>query len=285
MQDNEFNILKGRITMAERQLVVYRDGDTIAQAGAQRTLLAILDTLSAQPQAERFDLALTGGSDSLKALSYMASNPLTQVIDWSRVHIWWGDERFVAADDEDRNALQARRRFLDALVSDGRLPAANIHEMPADTRSPKQAAADAAASDAGDDTANDALLDAAAQQYEQELVAELGEQPVFDLLILGMGPDGHYASLFPGHTEVNITDRLVVGVNHSPKMPPLRLSLTAPLLARSRRTWFFTAGAAKADAIAQVFAKPDNPSYPSSFAAGTAEFIWFTTADAVAKVL
>jgi hypothetical protein len=98
---------KGRITMAERQLVVYRDGDTIAQAGAQRTLLAILDTLSAQPQPERFDLALTGGSDSLKALSYMASNPLTQVIDWSRVHIWWGDERFVAADDEDRNALQA----------------------------------------------------------------------------------------------------------------------------------------------------------------------------------
>ncbi|MEE8736933.1 6-phosphogluconolactonase [Bifidobacterium subtile] len=271
--------------MAERQLVVYRDGDTIAQAGAQRTLLAILDALSAQPQPERFDLALTGGSDSLKALSYMASNPLTEVIDWSRVHIWWGDERFVAADDEDRNALQARRRFLDALISDGRLPAANIHEMPADTRSPEQVAADAAASDAGDDTANDALLDAAAQQYERELVAELGEQPVFNLLILGMGPDGHYASLFPGHTEINITDRLTVGVNHSPKMPPLRLSLTAPLLARSRRTWFFTAGAAKADAIAQVFAKPDNPAYPSSFAAGTEEFIWFTTADAVEKVL
>ena len=129
------------------------------------------------------------------------------------------------------------------------------------------------------------MLDAAAQQYERELVAELGEQPVFNLLILGMGPDGHYASLFPGHTEINITDRLTVGVNHSPKMPPLRLSLTAPLLARSRRTWFFTAGAAKADAIAQVFAKPDNPAYPSSFAAGTEEFIWFTTADAVEKVL
>ncbi|MCH4209469.1 6-phosphogluconolactonase [Bifidobacterium sp.] len=264
--------------MAERRLVVYRDSDTIAQAGAQRTLLAIVDTLGTQPAPRRFDLALTGGSDSLKALSYMSSNPLTDIIDWPRVQIWWGDERFVAADDEDRNALQARRRFLDALVDDGRLPAANIHEMPADTRSAEQIAA-------ASDTDNDKLLDAAAQRYEHELTSELGEQPAFDLLILGMGPDGHYASLFPGHTEINIADRLVVGVSHSPKLPPLRLSLTAPLLARSRRTWFFTAGAAKADAIAQVFVKPDNPDYPSSFAAGTDEFIWFANADAAAKAL
>jgi 6-phosphogluconolactonase len=268
--------------LAERQLVVYRDSDTIAQAGAQRILLAILDTLSTQPQPERFDLALTGGSDSLKALSYMASNPLTQIVDWSRVHIWWGDERFVAANNEDRNALQARRRFLDALQDGGRLPAANIHEMPADTRSPRQVATD---SDTDNGTANDAVLDAAALQYGQELIAELGDQPTFDLLILGMGPDGHYASLFPGHAEINVTDRLVVGVNHSPKMPPLRLSLTAPLLARSHRTWFFAAGAAKADALAQVFAKSNNPAYPSSFAAGTDEFMWFTTADAAAKIL
>lgn len=262
----------------ERKLITYAGKETVAQAGAQRTLLTILDSLNEQPQPRRFDLALTGGSDSIKALEYMASNPLIDVIDWARVHIWWGDERFVAADNEDRNALQARRGLLDALVDAGKLPSANIHEMAADTR----AALDVeSASDAETDT----LLDQAARDYERELISELGSEPVFDLLTLGMGPDGHYASLFPGHQEIGITDRLVVGVNHSPKMPPLRLSLTAPALARSRRTWFFTAGTGKAEALRNVFDKPDNPEYPSSFANGGDEFIWFTDIAAAAQVI
>lgn len=106
------------------------------------------------------------------------------------------------------------------------------------------------------DAANDALLDDVASDYERELVNELGPEPVIDLMILGMGPDGHYASLFPGHDEVKVTDRLTVGVNHSPKMPPLRVSLTAPLIARSRHTWFFAAGAGKAESLAHVSSSP-----------------------------
>lgn len=145
----------------------------------------------------------------------------------------------------DRNALEARRLLLEQLVADGKLPESNIHEMAADTRSADdiadvmdQADSDDASVRAAADATNDALLDDVASDYERELVNELGPEPVIDLMILGMGPDGHYASLFPGHDEVKVTDRLTVGVNHSPKMPPLRVSLTAPLIARSRHTWF-----------------------------------------------
>ena len=201
------------------------------------------------------------------------------------------DERFVPAYDTDRNALEARRLLLDQLVADGKLPESNIHEMAADTRSADdiadvmdQADSDDASVRAAADAANDALLDDVASDYERELVNELGPEPVIDLMILGMGPDGHYASLFPGHDEVKVTDRLTVGVNHSPKMPPLRVSLTAPLIARSRHTWFFAAGAGKAESLAHVFEQPNNPDYPSSYANGVDEFIWFSTEETVTEL-
>lgn len=274
--------------MTNRTLEVYKDAETVAQAAAQRTLLAILDGLSerddnadtaAKQVRERYDVALTGGSDILRALTYMASNPLVDAIDWGRVHFWWGDDRFVAATDEDRSSWQARERFLDKLVADGHLPENNIHEMAVDTRAPEQIAA-------ASDVENDELLAKAATDYEAELRRDLGGEPSMDLLILGMGPDGHFASLFPGHEQIKVSDpaRLAVGVSHSPKMPPLRISMTAPMLARTRRTWMLTCGAGKADATAHVFAKANNLAYPASFATGTEEFTWFTTSDAVAEL-
>ncbi|WEV63937.1 6-phosphogluconolactonase [Bifidobacterium sp. ESL0732] len=274
--------------MADQKLEIYKDAETVAQAAAQRTLLAILDGVNecqgagdagAKPIRSRYDVALTGGSDILRALTYMASNPLVDAIDWSRVHFWWSDDRFVAATDEDRSSWQARQRFLNKLVADGRLPESNIHEMAVDSRAPEQVAA-------ATDAENDELLAKAAADYEAELKRELSDEPTMDLLILGMGPDGHFASLFPGHDEINITDpaRLAVGVTHSPKMPPLRISMTAPMLARSRRTWMLTCGAGKAKATAAVFARPNNPAYPASFATGAEEFTWFTTPDAVSEL-
>lgn len=280
--------------MATRKLVVYPDMDLMIQAGAQRFALALLDLLAERlpdsTHRTRVDVALSGGS-AAQPLGLVLDDPLAEAIDWSRVHFWWSDERFVPAYDTDRNALEARRLLLDKLVADGKLPESNIHEMAADVRSTNEIADAMANAESDDDAvraaadaANDALLDAAARDYEAELIRELGPKPTIDLMILGMGPDGHYASLFPGHDEVKVTDRLAVGVNHSPKMPPLRVSLTAQMIANSRRTWFFAAGASKADSLAHVFAKPNNPNYPSSYANGVDEFIWFSTEETVTKL-
>ena len=280
--------------MATRKLIVYPNKDLMIQAGAQRFVLALLDLLAERlpdgTHRTRVDVALSGGS-AAQPLGLVLNDPLADAIDWSRVHFWWSDERFVPAYDTDRNALEARRLLLDQLVADGKLPESNIHEMAADTRSADdiadvmdQADSDDASVRAAADAANDALLDDVASDYERELVNELGPEPVIDLMILGMGPDGHYASLFPGHDEVKVTDRLTVGVNHSPKMPPLRVSLTAPLIARSRHTWFFAAGAGKAESLAHVFEQPNNPDYPSSYANGVDEFIWFSTEETVTEL-
>ena len=280
--------------MATRKLIVYPNKDLMIQAGAQRFVLALLDLLAERlpdgTHRTRVDVALSGGA-AAQPLGLVLNDPLADAIDWSRVHFWWSDERFVPAYDTDRNALEARRLLLDQLVADGKLPESNIHEMAADTRSADdiadvmdQADSDDASVRAAADAANDALLDDVASDYERELVNELGPEPVIDLMILGMGPDGHYASLFPGHDEVKVTDRLTVGVNHSPKMPPLRVSLTAPLIARSRHTWFFAAGAGKAESLAHVFEQPNNPDYPSSYANGVDEFIWFSTEETVTEL-
>ena len=240
--------------MATRKLIVYPNKDLMIQAGAQRFVLALLDLLAERlpdgTHRTRVDVALSGGS-----------------------------------------AAQPLGLLLDQLVADGKLPESNIHEMAADTRSADdiadvmdQADSDDASVRGAADATNDALLDDVASDYERELVNELGPEPVIDLMILGMGPDGHYASLFPGHDEVKVTDRLTVGVNHSPKMPPLRVSLTAPLIARSRHTWFFAAGAGKAESLAHVFEQPNNPDYPSSYANGVDEFIWFSTEETVTEL-
>ena len=298
--DNTIHIAKydthpiQRPYMATRKLIVYPNKDLMIQAGAQRFVLALLDLraerLPGGTHRTRVDVALSGGS-AAQPLGLVLNDPLADAIDWSRVHFWWSDERFVPAYDTDRNALEARRLLLDQLVADGKLPESNIHEMAADTRSADdiadvmdQADSDDASVRAAADAANDALLDDVASDYERELVNELGPEPVIDLMILGMGPDGHYASLFPGHDEVKVTDRLTVGVNHSPKMPPLRVSLTAPLIARSRHTWFFAAGAGKAESLAHVFEQPNKPDYPSSYANGVDEFIWFSTEETVTEL-
>lgn len=285
--------------MATRKLIVYPNKDLMIQAGAQRFVLALLDLLAERlpdgTHRTRVDVALSGGS-AAQPLGLVLSDPLADAIDWSRVHFWWSDERFVPAYDTDRNALEARRLLLDQLVANGKLPESNIHEMAADVRSADEIADVMSDADSADDSvraaadaANDALLDAAARDYGAELIRELGPEPVIDLMILGMGPDGHYASLFPGqlfpgHDEVKVTDRLTVGVNHSPKMPPLRVSLTAPLIARSRHTWFFAAGAGKAESLAHVFEQPNNPDYPSSYANGVDEFTWFSTEETVTEL-
>ena len=103
--------------------------------------------------------------------------------------------------------------------------------------------------------------------------------------MFGVGPDAHFASLFPGRPEVLIDDPhvLVAGVRDSPKPPPLRVTLTVPMIARSRHTWVFASGERKADAVAAAFAQPRNPQAPSSFADGE-ELVWYIDQDAASKL-
>ena len=115
--------------MAERTTVVYPNPQILAEAVAARTLLTITDLLS-EPNRTRVDIAVTGGTDGNRVFDAMNASPLNDAVDWSRVHVWWGDERFVAADDDDRNAKQAREAWYGKLVADGRMPAGNIHAMP-----------------------------------------------------------------------------------------------------------------------------------------------------------
>ena len=111
--------------MTERKTVVYPNPQVLAEAVAARTLLTIIDLL-AEPNRKRVDIAVTGGTDGNRVFAAMNASPLNDAVDWSRVHVWCGDERFVAADDDDRNAKQAREAWYGALVESGRMPAAEI---------------------------------------------------------------------------------------------------------------------------------------------------------------
>ncbi|GAB2977108.1 MAG TPA: 6-phosphogluconolactonase [Actinotalea caeni] len=219
----------------ERAVVVHPDGDAVARATAARLLLALLD---AQALRRPVHVAVTGGTVGTKVLAETARSELRDLVDWTGVHVWWGDERYVAPDSDDRNEKQAREALLDALP----LPAENIHPFPADdgTRS----------------------LEEAAAAFADELAAHAPDGarwPVLDVTLLGVGPDGHVASLFPGKESLGVTDRAVVAEPDSPKPPPARLSLTLPVLDDSRQVWFVVAGADKAEAVTTALAGGDLP--------------------------
>ena len=201
--------------MAERTTVVYPNPQILAEAVAARTLLTITDLLS-EPNRTRVDIAVTGGTDGNRVFDAMNASPLNDAVDWSRVHVWWGDERFVAADSDDRNAKQAREAWYGKLVADGRMPAGNIHAMPSDERNLESVAADSPEQ-------TDAVLAEAAAQYQRELIEQLGENPALDIAMFGMGPDAHFASLFPDHGESEIDDPTPMVRNCcglSTKVPP-----------------------------------------------------------------
>lgn len=202
-------------------------------------------------------LCLTGGTIAAEVYRQLAasmldvggsgtSSPLPAEA-WSRVHLWWGDERFVSAHDADRND-EAAMLALGPAIWDR----AVRHPMPA---LPDGAAADGAA------------LDEAAVRYAAE-VADV----TFDLCLLGMGPDGHVASLFPGHPELAATDP-AVAVRNSPKPPPERISLTFPVINRSSQVWLVAAGAEKAAAAAE--AQRPGSALPAAQVAGSETTTWW----------
>lgn len=231
------------------EYVVEADRNRLAAVVAER-LVALLALRSAQSDAH---VSLTGGSLGIATLAAVAEHPARDTVEWSRVHLWWSDERFVAREDGDRNALQARKALIDQIA----IPSANVHETWA---------------------SEDGSLDDAARAYADELrqFAEPGAAaPAFDACLLGVGPDAHIASLFPGRDEIHVADATVLPIRSSPKPPPERVTFTLPIINASQRVWLVVAGEDKAEAVARIRAGEDPAAAPASVARGTVETILF----------
>jgi len=245
--------------MSEQIIEKYSDADTLVTAVGDRLVAAINGAIEARGVAY---IVLTGGGTGIKLLKHVGGHP----IDWAKVHLFWGDDRYVPADDADRNIKQAREALLDSVA----IPAENVHAM--------------AASDGefGDD------IDAAAAAYAGELAAVSGNgasTPEFDVHLLGMGGEGHVNSLFPHSDAVRETARYVVAVTDSPKPPPERVSLTFEALNRSQSVWFLVSGEAKADAARRALAEEGSVAEtPARGVTGTAETIWFLDRDAASQL-
>jgi 6-phosphogluconolactonase len=246
------------------QVVVHRDKELMAQAAAARLITKIVDAQAARGSAS---VVLTGGRNGNALLAALAGSPARDAVDWARLDLWWGDERFLPSGDPERNDTQARAALLDAVPVDP----ARVHSMPA----------------SDGPLGNDA--DAAADAYAQELARAAGPEdhgpvPSFDVLMLGVGPDTHVASLFPGHPGVRETERTVVGVHGSPKPPPTRISLTLPAIRAAREVWLLAAGEDKAGAVAIALSGPGEIQAPAAGAHGRARTLWLLDRTAAAKL-
>ena len=238
----------------------YPDTDALVAAAGDRLVGAISDAIAARGRAS---IVLTGGGTGIGLLKRAGERADT--IDWSKVHLFWGDERYVPESDDERNYKQAREALLDHID----IPAANVHPM--------------AASDGefGDD------LDAAAVAYDHVLAANAEDgqpAPDFDVHLLGMGAEGHVNSLFPETPAVQETSRLVLGVNDSPKPPPRRITLTLPAIHRSREVWLVVSGGEKADAVAAAIGGAKPVDVPAAGAVGREATVWLLDEDAAAKL-
>ena len=234
---------------------VHASGDELAThvAGAFLRLVTVRQASGDVPQ-----VALTGGTIAHKIHREIARLGADSDVDWSRIDFFWGDERFVAADSGDRNAREARAAMLDTLPVDP----ARIHEIPSTT-------------DADD-------VDGAATAYADTVRSIDGGR--FDLVMLGVGPDGHIASLFPGFPQLDV-DEIAVGVTGSPKPPPERISLTFAALNRSRSVWFLVSGAEKSEAVARALAEGTDPhDTPAAGVTGLEETIWFLDHDSASHL-
>ncbi|HWA66595.1 MAG TPA: 6-phosphogluconolactonase [Mycobacteriales bacterium] len=207
-------------------VAVHRDAMLLAQAVAARIISGIAD---AQAERGTASIVLTGGGIGGATLRELAAAPARDAIDWAMLDVWWGDERFLPAGSPDRNETQAR----EALLAHVPLDPQRVHPMAA----------------ANDEPADD--LDAAAAAYAAELHA--AGDPTFDILLLGVGPDGHVASLFPGAAGLG-DDRSVVPVRGAAKPPPNRISLGLSTINRAREVWLIAAGEEKAAAVKAALA-------------------------------
>ena len=213
------------------EIVILPDQAALAEEAARRCVdLA----RAAQRGGRPFTIALSGGSTPRALYDLLARAPYRDEVDWSNVHVFWSDERHVPPDDPESCFRMAREALLDRVP----VPAANIYPVPTVGGPPEQAA----------------------RAYAETVAATVsGDPPRFELVLLGMGPDGHTASIFPGQPEaVAPSHDLVIAVHNSPKPPPTRVSFTYRLINAAASVFFLVAGADKAATLREVLRGPSD---------------------------
>jgi 6-phosphogluconolactonase len=241
------------VTLPPPDVVVEPDADRLARAAGEALFARLA---AAQAVHGTASVVVTGGGIGIAVLeqvAVLAAAPARERIDWTAVDVWWGDERFVPADDRERNEKQAR----DALLDQVGVPDERVHAMPpsdGDFAEPE----DAAAWYAGEL--------AAAAPSGQDL-------PRFDVLLLGIGPEGHVASIFP-ESPAATDDRPVFAVRNCPKPPPTRVSLGFSAINTAEEVWLLVSGAAKASAVARALAGADAVELPAAGVHGKRATRW-----------
>jgi 6-phosphogluconolactonase len=240
---------------AGREFVVLPDAKAVAAEAAARLISRI------EANQRRPAVCLTGGSGPKALYALLGSSDYHARIPWDRVHWFIGDERFVSEADERNNMAAAKDIFLSHCA-----PAENIHAIPTNADDP----------------------DTAARLYERELQTFYGSsrldpaKPLFDLVLMGLGPDGHTASLFPGFPALDETERWVVGVDHAHAEPFVpRVTLTFPALASSREMLFLASGDAKRDILSKVMSGDD---LPATRAHSNGETLWLVDTAAAGRM-
>ena len=250
------------MSVGESSVVVHQDAMALAQAVAARLVVRLIDAQSERGSA---GLVLTGGRIAEAIYHAVAASPARDALDWSKVEVWWGDERFLPSGHQDRNETQARAALLDRLPLDP----ARIHPMPA--------------SDGPD--GNDP--EAAAARYADALARVAkpgsGRLPHFDVLLLGLGEDGHVASVFPEHPAA-YESRPVTAVRGSPKPPPVRITLSLPAINTAEEVWLVATGTDKASAVGMALTGAGPVQVPAAGVRGLSRTLWLLDRAAATEV-
>jgi 6-phosphogluconolactonase len=244
----------------QRQVIVQDSKDALVKSVAARFISTVGRLQELQPTVR---VVLTGGSVGIGILAAVKDSGVRDRIDWNSIELWWGDERWVAEGHADRNDQQARDVLLDHVA----IPSTKLHPFPA--------------ADAG------VTLDEAAVSYSAELdefAPVRADGSRFDITFLGVGPDGHIASLFPNRPEIAMTAQNVLAIRDSPKPPPERLSLSLPVINSSNRVWLALAGADKAPALGLALAGASPNLVPAAGAGGLRRTGFFVDRDAAVDV-
>ncbi|MCU1531111.1 MAG: pgl [Arthrobacter sp.] len=258
---------------ADPRVSIHPDSTVLMAAIAARLITKLVDIQDKYGEAT---VVLTGGSMGIGSLKAVAESPALPAVDWAKVNFWWGDERFVGVNDAERNARQAHEALLSHILVDP----ARVHVPGSsdDFETPEEAAADYARR----------LGEAAAAEHAADMSDDRperpGKLPRLDIVLLGVGPDAHIASLFPEQAGIREKELTVVGVRNSPKPPPARISFTLPTINTALEVWMMVAGDDKAGAVGLALAGANPVQVPAAGSRGRFETLWLIDENAASRV-